>query len=261
MHTQPWNVTAPGDKTRLLVMDRQEPFPVSFALLATTATDKVAIRIAGGCKGMELEDKAAMMEYFEQAFAGYAGMVWSGGTRQADGDGNLDPMVTDLPGHIARSNGGCIALGSTPRTSYLRLVEESRLVLDDWGTGLNPDMSAILIVQNRADGELDWDGDLDQAFGLMGNLQRDAGFKVGWIGWNGGGVTEKELVQSAKRGWPTVLIRGSQRACDELIAKLEAGDEELLAQVGERHGFLIADRSDPATLRQHLIEQGFLIEA
>lgn len=259
---KPWQVTAPGGVTRLLVMDRGEPFPTSFALIATTVPDRVAIRIAGGCKNMGPGDKEEMLAYFGKAFAGYRGMVWSGGTRQTDRDGNLDPMVTDVPGVIAAQNPECVALGSTPRTDYLRLVGESRLVLDQYGTGTNPSMGAILVVQNGADGALGWNGDLDQAFSLMGMLKRDANFRqVGWIGWNGGAVTEEELIRSAKLGYPTVLIRGSQRVTDDLIEKLSVDDGALLEMVGDKHGFVVADRADPNTLRAALVAHGFISEA
>lgn len=254
----PWTVTAPGGVTRLLVMNRNEPFPMSFAVIATTATDKVALRISGGCKGMGPNDKAEMLEYFDAAFEGFAGMIWSGGTRQSGKDGGIDPMVTDLPGVIAAGNPGCVALGSTPRTDYLRLVGESRLVLDEYGTGLNPAMGAILLVQSDANSTLDWNGDLDQAFRLMTSLRNDGKFRVGWIGWNGGAVTEEELIRSAALRWPTFLIRGSKRVTDELIEKVENNDAALIEKVGANHGFVIADRRDPFTLRTALLEHGFL---
>jgi hypothetical protein len=257
--TSPYRITAPDGQTKLLVMDRKEGFPATFALMATTAPHKVAIRLSGGCKGMNADDKAAMLDYFAQAFAGFRGMIWSGATRAFTKDGGLDPMVTDVPGVIAAGNPECIALGSAPRTDFLRLVEESRLVLDGYGTGPNPSMSGILVVQNGADGKSEWDGDLDAAFGLMGNLVSYAGFsRVGVVAWNGGPITEDEVMRSAKSGWPTVVVKGSGRAADDIAAKLEAGDPALTDKLPKNHQLVIADRADPDTLRAHLLLMGFL---
>ncbi|HTK04963.1 MAG TPA: hypothetical protein VL500_05225 [Candidatus Eisenbacteria bacterium] len=255
----PLHVTAPGGQTKVLVMDRKEGFPATFALMATTAAHRVAVRVSGGCKGMGPDDKRAMLAYFAEAFTGFRGFIWSGATRQLTKEGDLDPMVTDVPGVIAAANPECVALGSAPRTDVLRLVGESRLVLDGYGTGPNPSMSGILIVQNGADGKSDWDGDLDAAFGLMENLVSCGGFSgVGVIAWNGGPITEDEVMRSARKGWPTIVIKGSGRAADEIAAKLEAGDASLLDKLPKGHRLVVADRSDPDTLRDRLLEFGLI---
>jgi hypothetical protein len=255
----PYAVTAPGGEMKLLVMDRRESFPTTFALMASTAPLRTAVRLSGGCKGMGPADKTAMLGYFAEAFAGYRGMVWSGATRSFTKDGSLDPMVTDVPGVIADGNPECVALGSAPRTDVLRLVGDSRLVLDGYGTGPNPSMRGMLIVQNGADGKSDWDGDLDAAFGLMDNLVEYGGFAVaGIVAWNGGPITEDEVMRSAKRRWPTIVVKGSGRAADDIAAKLEAGDPALLDKLPKGHRLVVADRADPTTLRRHLIDFGFL---
>jgi hypothetical protein len=259
---RPHRVTAPGGKTTVIVMDRKEGFPSTFALMATTAPHKVALRLSGGCKGMSAQDKLDMIDYFLDAFRGYEGMVWSGATRSTAKDGTLDPMVTDLPGFIAAANPDCVALGSAPRTDILSLQDDSRLVLDSYGTGPNPSMSGVLIVQNGADGKSDWDGDLDAAFGLMQQLRGAAKFSaVGVIAWNGGPITKDEVLRSAKNGWPTCIVNGSGRVADELAAQFAAQDPALMDQLPKNHKFFVADRSDPATLRAFLAESGFLLRA
>lgn len=252
----PLTVTARGGETTLLVMDAKDGLPAAFALMATRAAHRVALRLGGGCKGMNAADKTTMLEYFDVAFRGYRGLVWSGGTRQLASDGSLDPMVTDVPGIIAAANPECVALGTMPRTDLLRLAGDSQLVLDKYGTRPNPTVKGLLVVQNGADGNLDWDGDLNAYFGLMEQWRDHAGFTaLGLIAWNGGPVTEKEIMRSAKLGWPTFLVSGTGRVTDELIGKLAIGTLELPKQ----HRVVVVSKDNPSTLRGALIEHGFLV--
>jgi len=249
-------VTGQDGRTVLIIQDKGAQLPATFALMATRAARKVCIRISGGCKGMNADDKKAMMDFFQIAFKGFEGMIWSGGTRQFDKDGNLDPMVTDVPGVVAAGNPKCVALGSTPRTDVLRLVEESRLVLDDYGTAPNPSMNAILLVQDGAEGKLGWDGDLDAAFGLMDQLTQYGGFhRAGVIAWNGGAITRDEVMRSIKKGWPTIVVKGSGRAADEIAAELVAG-----TFADKRENLYVVDKSSPHILRKLLIAERFIQE-
>ncbi len=255
----PYQVSNPDGKTHLIIMNAEDGLPAAFALMGTRAAKKAAIRVTGGCKGMSAEDKAYMLEYFAAALAGFSGVIWSGATRQTDAEGKLDPMVTDVPGIIAAENPFCVALGTVPRTEMLSLQGDSRLVLDQWGTLPNPSQSAILIVQNGAEGALDWDGDLDVYFRIMDNWQQFAGFSaLGVIAWNGGEITREEIMRSAKKGWPTILVRGSGRVTDEIIVKLEAGDEELMKLLPKEHRLVIVDKNDPVGLSERLADLGFL---
>lgn len=255
----PYRVTTPDGKVRLVVMNATDGLPAAFALMGTRAERKVAIRLAGGCKDMSPADKVQMIDYFSEVFDGYRGLIWSGATRQVGANGQVDPMVTDVPGVIAAANPGCVALGTVPRTSMLTLQHESRIVLDDWGTVLNPDMQGILVVQNGPDGDMDWDGDLNAAFGLMSNWQDYAGFTaLGWGSWNGGGVTEQEILRAAKNNWPVFLVEGSGRVTDEIIKKIRAGDEELLNTIPDLSKLVLMHNEDPGTFRSALIELGFM---
>lgn len=254
---QPRRVTAAGGVSKILVMERSaSDLPVSFALLATRAAEKVAIRVTGGCSNMGPEDKVQMIEYFRAAFLGFAGVIWSGGTRNVTGDDQLDPMVTDVPGFVALDNPTCMALATTPRTGTLQIRGlDSRFQLDDDGTLPNPGVAAMLIVQNGADGESGWDGDLDAYFRLMGQWKSAGGFTaLGVVAWNGGGVTKKELDRAIAAGWPTIIVNGSGRAADEYAAKVASG--ELTAP-----NVVVVDRADPNTLRAALVAHGFISEA
>ncbi len=256
---QPYKVTAPGGRTLILIKNTSDQLPVTFALMATRAKHKVAIRLSGGCKGMGPEDKASMLEYFSQAFNGFEGMIWSGGTRQLSSDGQIDPMITDVPGVIAGRNPSCVALGSCPRTDVLSLQGESQLVLDNYGTRPNPGIAGLLIVQNGPEGKLDWDGDLGDVFGLMENLLTHGGFyRAGVVAWNGGAITRDEIIRSAKRGWPTIIVRGSGRVCDELADQIEACDEKLNAETNGHH-IQVVRKDNSLSLRAALFNHSFLL--
>ena len=259
--SSPYRVTAPDGKVRLVVMNATEGLPAAFALMGTRAAKKVAIRVTGGCKNMTPQDKLDMLGYFSRAFSGYKGLIWSGGTR-ASKDGKVDPMVTDVPGVIAAENEGCVALGTLPRTDMLTLQGDSRLVLDEWGASVNPDCLGILIVQNGAEGKLDWDGDLDTYFSMMQNWQKFAGFtSLGLVSWNGGDFTRKEIVRSAQLGWPTILIKGSGRMTDEIINKLDMDPVAFLAEnkiLVKRPVFYIASKDSPVELTTIFRSEGFL---
>ena len=254
---RPLQVTDPSGKMFVLIKDQAAQIPVAFGLLASRAPHKVVLRVSGGCKGMGAQDKIQMLEFFSDALDGYRGMIWSGGTRQLDADGQIDPMVTDVPSLLARRNPDCVALGSCPRTNLLRLQGDSQLSLDDWGTRPNPGLAALLIVQDGAEGNLDWDGDLNDAFSFMTSLRAYGGFsQAGLIAWNGGPVTQKEIVRSAGLGWPTFLVKGSGRVADEIVARIESGDAEYQNQF---RSVVIINKNDPKGFRESLREQNFLV--
>ena len=257
--TRPYRVTAPGGKLNLVVMNSTDALPTAFALMGTKAADKVAIRLSGGCKGMSSADKEQMLGFFAEAFDGFRGVIWSGGTRQVDGDGRTDPMVTDVPGVIARLNPGSVVLGTVPRTEMLTLQEDSRLVLNQYGNVLNPDMHGILVVQNGPDGELDWDGDLAAYFQLMQHWRDYAGFTaLGLIAWNGGPVTREEIMRSAKKGWPTIVVTGTGRVADEISQQFIKGDLALMSQLPKEHQLWFTSKENPQTLHRLLKEKGFI---
>ena len=251
-------MTVRGGKMPIWIMDTTQ-LSTNFALLATRAEQKVCVRIAGGCAGMTDADKAEMADYFANAFQGYRGMIWSGGTRQVTQDGRIDMMVTEIPAIVAAANPGALALGTAPRTGTFHLAGESRFELDGGGLRLNPAMAGVAVVQNGPDGLLGWDGDLDLYFTLMTRLREFAGFTaVGVVAWNGGGVTASEILRSARLGWPTIVVKGSGRKADEFAQRLEVADPTLLSELPHGHKLIVCDRSDPMTLRSALVEHGFV---
>ena len=260
--TNPRQVTAVGGKVNLVVMNSNDSIPATFALMATKANAKVAIRISGGCKGMSVEDQHSMLEYFAAAFRGYQGVIFGGGTRDFDGDGQIKPMVTEIPGVIAAQNPGVIALGTLPRTAMMHLKGDTAFFqVDEWGAGINLSQEGVLIVQKNPDANLGWNGDVATYFELMKYWGDYAGFTaLGVIAWNGGAVTEEEIMMSANIGWPTVLAEGSGRAADEILDKLAAQDAQLLEALPTNHCIVGIKKDDPGALRSYLDQNGFFPE-
>ena len=249
-------VTNSTGVVQLFVSEYAGAMPASYMLVATRAKSKVAIRIAGGCKNMSGQDKLDMLSFFAEALDGYSGVLCSGGTRQLTADGEVDPMVTDVPGYVASTNDGVIALGTAPRTDVWSLQGESTFVLDGYNTRPNPTMDAILLVQNGPDAALDWDGDVPTYLSIMAAWQNFAGFnQVGLISWNGGAVTEAEFLATGKRNWPTILIEGSGRATDDAIQAIREGTAPAELQ---GNNVKIVNKSNAGALRGYLIELGFI---
>lgn len=218
-------VTVQGG-TLLFVVEQGQQVPAAFALLGNRAKDKVCIRIAGGCKGQDDASKEAMMEFFKIGMRGFEGIAFSGGTRELKEDGSMNPMVTDIPWLITETNPGAIALGTAPRTGQLRLIDESVFVLNEYGNLINPGMAGVILVQDGADNQLEWDGDLDLYFDNMQQWESTLGFTLGMISWNGGLITATEQQKSIDLGLPTILIKGSGRETDTLITKYEEGGNQ-----------------------------------
>ncbi|MEY4722811.1 MAG: hypothetical protein RLZZ324_324 [Candidatus Parcubacteria bacterium] len=257
MTTTPYTVTAPENRVDLLVQDASArdtaDLPLRLKALALQAGSRVILRIAGGCSNQGPQDKKDLARVVVEGTLGFTGVAFSGGTRDI-ADGAVDPMVTELPALMAQRNPGCVALGTVPRTGMLGLVGESRLELDAEHHNVNPAMSAVCIVQDGANRDLGWDGDLDMYFRFMTMLREEEGFTLGLIAWNGGGATYKEIMQAGKLGLPVILIKGSARKTDEVVAKLEANDPELLSQLPADHKLRIAHRDDPSSVRALMIE-------
>lgn len=264
----PFQVT--GKRCDFSVVNQGE-IPRWYTLVASTVVEKVVIRIAGGCKGMNAQDKNDMLNFFSFGLSGFKGLITSGATREVR-EGIIDPMVTEVPGVIASANSGCIALGTVPRTGLLGLVDQSRMVIGEYNTPPNPNMTGFLVVEEGIDVSSDWDGDLGTYFAFMKDLVLYGGFlKAGLIAWNGGAITGDEIIKSLQFSWPTILIEGSGRITDEIISYSRGENVVTFTDLQERHkmavdklpeknSLIIVSRDSSKSLREKLIENSFIGE-
>jgi hypothetical protein len=236
------------------VTDAGSAPPLGFGLVATTAADNVAVRLAGGCKGLGDEDKVELMEYLAAGFSGFQGAILSGATREIKDD-RTDLMVTDAAVIIGRENPGAVVLGTFPRTGGLALVGDSSLVMGKYDTRPNPGYDSFVIVQDGPDNDLGWDGDLRLYFRLLQHLASAGRFRqVGVVAANGGDVTRDEIIWSVQAGYPTFLVYGFGRATDEIVQGYGAGTLDWLP---EEHQIKVVMRSDPQALHRELANSGF----
>lgn len=92
---------------------------------------------------------------------------------------------------------------------------------------------------------------------MMDNWKAYGGFTVlGTIAWNGGPITEKEIMTSAKKGWPTILVKGSGRSTDELASKFLTRDSDFLSKLPSNHRLSVVQ--DPESLNSTLCDSGFI---
>jgi hypothetical protein len=255
----PDEVTCASGRVELQVTGAGDPPPLDFGLMATLVADRVIFRLAGGCKGLTDDLKERLLRYVCDALLGYAGAVFSGGTRDAK-DGRVDIMITEIALAVARMNPGTVLLGTFPRTEgNFGMVEGSRLVVGKYDTRPNPGYDGLLAVQDGADGELEWDGDIPLYQKLFRHLRRSAGFRqAGVVAANGGDATVTEIMTAARAGQPTVLVHGFQRKTDEIALAHQRGSLDWLPS---QHQLVVVDGDDPTSLRDAMAGFGFFPQA
>lgn len=212
--------------------------PASFTGMVLKAGAREVIRIAGGCKGLSTEFQAKLMPYFAERFRlvnadgqttrEYKGTVFSGGTANADADGNLkSDMVTNVPAHLCQIY-PCVAISTTPRTADMALDPRGGgVVVDGYGGRVDHRQHAAMVFQADPAKVLDWDGDLAIYLGLMEGWL-SAGFATAIVVMNGGDVTRREIFQALQRRIPVVVIEGSGREADAFVKAFRDGDTSLL---------------------------------
>ena len=224
----------------LVVATPGEGLPQAFKLFATTALQKAIIRVAGGCKGFTAEASAAMMPFFLGGFAEkggagaftrkYKGVVFSGGTANADEDGDLyDDMVTNVPA-VLRAAYNVVAMSTTPRTADMALERKhgGLVVGDTVSTRTDNRQDAAAAMPKSAPEPMDWDGD---AF-------RDGD-------WSDTCAEKRAKLVKANK---------DTKPCDDIVA----GCQKILAGV-DRSLVSIVQLTDPASLLKVMAARGLLV--
>lgn len=208
---------------RLYVKSRGEQ-TTKLALQLTCAPRKCVVRMTGGCGSMSQDDAEGLIELFAAAFDGYDGAMLFGGTRmlRCDDPTVVVPGITEVPPALRLRCPSMTLLGVTPRTQDLALTEHGVIVSAEDGkpyfTVVHPQQDISLVVQTTPDDPEVWDAEYQECLRIAEDLRSYAGFRSVLVSYNGGTVTRREILATAERGWPVILIRGSGRVTDEFAA-------------------------------------------
>ncbi len=224
-------------------------------LQLTRAEQKFVIRITGGCGYMSPDDAKGLYNLFAEAFNGFKGAMLFGGTRmiKKDNTSSIVPGITEIPPLIEKKE-DVVILGVVPKTSDLELSVKYGLVVSvdnkqQYITVVHPDQDMCLIVQSSVDKTSCWETEFEECIRITSNLRDFADWKSLLISYNGGKVTEKEILKTAKLGWPVLLIKGSGRKTDEY-----ANNQEFL----NAYPNVVVAQKEVSSIRKQLIKAGAL---
>ena len=246
----------PNVVPRLYIKSQGEQ-TTKLALQLTTAKRKTVVRFTGGCGKMSDQDAANLLDLFTRAFIGYDGAAIYGGTRMLRRDDPTESVmgITEVPSHLRSLCPDMVLLGVVPRTQDLGLCEQGMIVANDandpYFTIVHPEQDITLVVQVSADNPEVWDAEYQECMRITNDLKEYCNFKSILISYNGGSVTEREILRTAEKGWPVILIKDSGRKTDEY-----ANNREFLAL---RTNVRVVEK-DAASLRAALVEFGAVPE-
>jgi hypothetical protein len=215
----------------LYVQNDGEDLSTKVALSLTRAQKRFVVRLTGGCGYMSAQDAEGLYSLFTHAFDGYRGAVLCGGTQMLTKDNPkvVVPGITEIAPRIREQNEGSVVLGIVPRTGELKLTQHGMVVDSDAGedyfTIIHPQQDMCMVVQHSVDTGVSWDAEYLFSQQVIESLVEFSGWKHLLVAYNGGSVTEKEVLLWAQRAWPVVLVAGSGRTCDKL-----AGDKDFLRE-------------------------------
>ena len=240
-----------------LYFKRREEASISIALRLTRAPERFVIRITGGCGNMSAEDAVGLYDMFCDALSGYRGAILFGGTRMVRRVNSdiIVPAITEIAPLVKRQNPYVQILGVVPKPGDIKIVPEFGIVVtddldNDFVTIIHPDQDQCMVVQQNVDKGVDWTVEFQECMTITSFLREEAGWNSLLVSYNGGGVTEKEIMATAKLGWPVLLVNGSGRVTEKL-----ANDQEFLAS---HPNVMVAEKSAPS-LRHQLTRAGAVV--
>lgn len=224
------------------------------ALLLTRAKKRNIIRITGGCGNMEKEFHQDMDELYK-SLLGFEGAILFGGTRMIDKNNpdKIIPGITEVPPRLREQCPNAVILGVIPKTTDIELSESGLIVSNkvgsDFLTIAHPNQDSCLIVQESVDKLATWETEFEECMNITHELREYVGWNSLLISYNGGTVTEKEILATAERGWPALLIKGSGRKTDQY-----ANDEKFL----QSYPNVQVTAKDWVSIKKNLYHLGFV---
>lgn len=204
-----------------LYVKREGESTTKAELRLTSARERFVVRFTGGCGFMSKADAQGLYDLFKESFEGFAGALLFGGTRMLEKQDTsiVVPGITEIPPVIWKDNPESSILGIIPKSQDLRISQLGMVIHDEEGatytTIVHPDQAQCLVVQQSADEGVDWEAEFKECLRIINDLRSFAQWESLLVSYNGGGVTEKEILATASRGWPVLLINGSGRISEQ----------------------------------------------
>jgi hypothetical protein len=168
--------------------------------------------LSGGASKMSAESERALLELF-----GALGMLADDGVALAVGDGGTQAGIMQAAGQARKQSAHPFPLIG---------VSPAREVPPLGTTPLDPNHSVVVVVDNP-----EWDGSNGYFGSETGAMYRLFGMLAEGrpsvtVVANGGGIVLSEVNENVEDGRPMILVRGSGRATDALVAALDRSTPE-----------------------------------
>lgn len=95
---------------------------------------------------------------------------------------------------------------------------------------LEPNHLCFVLVRER-----DWGGEVECMFSFLDHLANCEQIPVVNIVANGGRITIKEVYHAVEKGWPVIVLEGSNRAAQLIVAALDGASERELAGLFDKY--------------------------
>lgn len=252
-------ITVDSRGSKLIILRKGDQVPAFIhGLVRYPGIAPENIRLAVGCKKIPPEIARDFIPTVLEALKVYdngkvvrttRGSFWSGGTANADKTGTLlDDMPTVLPGHIAAAY-PTIAFSTTPKRfdTLAQNYVNGGLIIDEYGTRIDFRHHHLNLVYEP---DIfvpapDWDFDVELYKKLQDEWDK-VGIRTGVLGANGGPVALLEYVLAMQQARRLILVKGSLREADAVIAALEDGNYDLVGKE-ERDGYIAKRDKDGAS--------------
>lgn len=186
-------VAVPRDASAKAILDALE-----------IASPRAVILLFGGAAGLDNSHKAHLVTLFAKGVIPVAAeldaLIIDGGTRSG--------VMAMMGEAVAQSHATVQLLGIAPegKITNPEVADTSKI---PEGASLEPNHSHFVLVETN-----DWGGETT----TMLELARGFNAPIVAILVNGGKIAADEALQSARNGWPLVVIEGSGRFADEVSA-------------------------------------------
>ena len=212
----------PKNIPSLYIQNEGEDVSTKVALSLTQARDKVVVRLTGGCGLMSDEHANGMYHLLSEPFRDFGGAMLFGGTSMISrtDPAKIVPGITEVAPLVRNMCPDARIFGVIARADDFQIDPCFGLIVanepeKEFVTIAHPNQDVCLVLQKSVDQATVWDAEYQMCARIVHHLQDYAGWESVLLVYNGGGITEKEILLWASKGLRVVLVRGSGRKADE----------------------------------------------